>query len=107
MPQCPGKVRPSCSWPLQCPVVTDWCYVTGRLLFLPPQQQYHFDFNLAEKPYESYSGLNVRLRYFVRVTISTRGKNVTRETDFVVQNIQQVFYRDARHASAVSSGWFG
>ena len=53
-------------------------------------QQYRFDFNQAEKPFESYSGLNVRLRYFVRVTISTRGKNVTRETDFVVQNIQQV-----------------
>lgn len=56
----------------------------------PPRQQYRFDFNLAEKPYESYSGLNVRVRYFVRVTISTRGKNVTREMDFVVQNIQQV-----------------
>ncbi|CAM9758908.1 unnamed protein product, partial [Laminaria digitata] len=52
-------------------------------------QQYRFDFNQAEKPFESYSGLNVRLRYFVRVTISTRSKNVTRETDFVVQNIQQ------------------
>ncbi|CAM9983094.1 unnamed protein product, partial [Hapterophycus canaliculatus] len=52
-------------------------------------RQYRFDFNLAEKPYESYSGLNVRLRYFVRVTIATRGKNVTRETEFVVQNIQQ------------------
>ncbi|CAM9468496.1 unnamed protein product [Ectocarpus sp. 6 AP-2014] len=52
-------------------------------------RQYRFDFNLAEKPYESYSGLNVRLRYFVRVTISTRGKNVTKEMDFVVQNIQQ------------------
>lgn len=54
------------------------------------RQQYRFDFNLAEKPYESYSGLNVRVRYFVRVTISTKGKNVTRETDFIVQNIQQV-----------------
>ncbi|CAN0197194.1 unnamed protein product [Scytosiphon promiscuus] len=52
-------------------------------------RQYRFDFNLAEKPYESYSGLNVRLRYFIRVTIATRGKNVTRETEFVVQNIQQ------------------
>lgn len=53
-------------------------------------QQYRFDFNLAEKPYETYSGLNVRLRYFIRVTIATRGKNVTKETEFVVQNIQQV-----------------
>lgn len=65
---------------------------SGRLtrsFSILPLQQYRFDFNLAEKPYESYSGLNVRLRYFVRVTIATRGKNVTRETEFVVQNIQQ------------------
>ena len=36
------------------------------------QQRYAFDLSHAEKPYESYNGLNVRLRYFVRVTV-TRG----------------------------------
>ena len=34
------------------------------------QQRYAFDLSHAEKPYESYNGLNVRLRYFVRVTVT-------------------------------------
>jgi len=52
--------------------------------------QYPFDFSTAEKPYESYLGLNVRLRYFVRVTV-TRGYpsgNLVREQDFIVQVAQ-------------------
>lgn len=52
--------------------------------------QYPFDFSNAEKPYESYNGLNVRLRYFIRVTV-TRGYpsgNVVKEQDFVVQVAQ-------------------
>lgn len=61
-----------------------------RPLSCRASQQFRFDFQSAEKPYESYSGLNVRLRYFVRVTIALRGKNVTQEADLVVQNIQQV-----------------
>ena len=51
----------------------------------PPR--YPFDFSNAEKPYESYNGLNVRLRYFIRVTV-TRGYpsgNLVKEQDFVVQ----------------------
>lgn len=51
--------------------------------------QYPFDFSNAEKPYESYNGLNVRLRYFIRVTV-TRGYpsgNVVKEQDFVVQRV--------------------
>jgi vacuolar protein sorting-associated protein 26 len=51
-------------------------------------KSYPFDFS-TEKPYESYSGLNVRLRYFVRVTISrSYGNNVIEERDFAVQNVQ-------------------
>mmetsp|Transcript_13550 Transcript_13550/g.40367 ORF Transcript_13550/g.40367 Transcript_13550/m.40367 type:complete len:299 (+) Transcript_13550:230-1126(+) len=52
--------------------------------------QYPFDFSNAEKPYESYNGLNVRLRYFIRVTV-TRGQmsgNLIKEQDFVVQVAQ-------------------
>ena len=40
-----------------------------------------FDFSSTEKPYESYLGLNVRLRYFVRVTV-TRGYGGTVACDF-------------------------
>ena len=50
------------------------------------QQRYAFDLSHAEKPYESYNGLNVRLRYFVRVTV-TRGyaSSLIREQEFIVQ----------------------
>ena len=53
------------------------------------QQRYAFDLSHAEKPYESYNGLNVRLRYFVRVTV-TRGyaSSLIKEQEFVVQVAQ-------------------
>ena len=35
-------------------------------------QTFNFDFKNVEKLYESYNGINVKLRYFVRVTISRR-----------------------------------
>jgi len=48
-----------------------------------------FDFASVEKPYESYNGINVRLRYFVRVTISRQyAANLVKEQDFWVQNAQ-------------------
>ena len=48
---------------------------------------YPFDFSSVEKPYESYNGLNVRLRYFIRVTVTrhyTSG-NLIKEEEFLVQ----------------------
>jgi vacuolar protein sorting-associated protein 26 len=77
---------------------------------LTETKSYPFEFS-TEKPYESYrsvflmsiirpqlimaslmnSGLNVRLRYFIRVTISRNyGNSVTKERDFAVQNVQSV-----------------
>jgi len=51
-------------------------------------KNYPFEFN-GEKVHESYSGINVRLRYFVRVTL-TRNYNGSfiKEQDFSVQNVQ-------------------
>lgn len=51
---------------------------------------YPFEFS-TEKPYESYTGINVRLRYFVRVTI-TRNYNgsFSKEQDILVQNISPI-----------------
>jgi vacuolar protein sorting-associated protein 26 len=51
---------------------------------------YPFEFS-TEKPYESYSGLNVRLRYIIRVTI-TRNYNgsISKDQDILVQNISAV-----------------
>lgn len=50
---------------------------------------YPFEFANVEKQHESYNGLNVRLRYFLRVTV-TRGNfsmNTVKEQDFLVQNL--------------------
>jgi len=50
---------------------------------------YPFEFS-TEKPYETYSGMNCRLRYFVRVTMSrTYNNHVVEEKDFAVQNAQK------------------
>jgi len=35
-------------------------------------QQFDFEFKKVEKQYESYQGINVKLRYFIRVTISRK-----------------------------------
>jgi vacuolar protein sorting-associated protein 26 len=47
-------------------------------------QTFDFNFKNIEKQYESYSGINVRLRYFVRVTVSRRMADVIREKDIWV-----------------------
>eukprot|EP01087_Luapelamoeba_hula_P008520 TRINITY_DN2129_c0_g1_i1.p1 TRINITY_DN2129_c0_g1~~TRINITY_DN2129_c0_g1_i1.p1 ORF type:complete len:362 (-),score=105.52 TRINITY_DN2129_c0_g1_i1:94-1179(-) len=58
---------------------------------LTAKQEFTFDFSDAEKQYESYNGINVRLRYFVRFTVK-RGlmANITAEKDIWVHNYQQV-----------------
>jgi vacuolar protein sorting-associated protein 26 len=45
---------------------------------------YDFEFKNVEKQYESYSGINVRLRYFVRVTVSRRMSDMIKEKDIWV-----------------------
>lgn len=47
-------------------------------------QTYDFNFKNVEKQYESYNGINVKLRYFVRVTVSRRMADVIREKDIWV-----------------------
>jgi vacuolar protein sorting-associated protein 26 len=51
-------------------------------------KQYKWKFGAVDKQNETYSGINVRLRYFVRLTVvKNYGMNVTKEVDFVVQNL--------------------
>ena len=51
-------------------------------------EPYPFDFHM-EKPFETYSGFNVKLRYFIRVTISRAyNNNYVTEVDFGVENGQ-------------------
>ena len=47
-----------------------------------------FEFKNNEKQFESYDGLNARLRYFVRVTLTRNyAMNITKEQDFWVENL--------------------
>lgn len=54
---------------------------------LTQNSSYSFEFVNVEKPYESYTGSNVRLRYSLRVTISRRLADVVREVDLVVHTL--------------------
>jgi vacuolar protein sorting-associated protein 26 len=47
-------------------------------------QAFDFEFKNVEKQYESYHGINVKLRYFVRVTISRRLTDIVNEKDIWV-----------------------
>ena len=47
-------------------------------------QIFEFNFKNVEKAYESYNGINVKLRYYVRVLVSRRMADVVREKDIWV-----------------------
>ncbi|KAJ9057962.1 Vacuolar protein sorting-associated protein 26 [Entomophthora muscae] len=47
---------------------------------------YTFEFKNVEKAYESYHGINVKLRYFVRVVISKRISDIVKERDIWVHS---------------------
>ncbi|KIP10783.1 hypothetical protein PHLGIDRAFT_84449 [Phlebiopsis gigantea 11061_1 CR5-6] len=49
-------------------------------------QTFDFLFKNVEKQFESYQGINVKLRYFIRVTISRRMADVTKEKDVWVHS---------------------
>ncbi|OQR76671.1 vacuolar protein sorting-associated protein 26B-like [Tropilaelaps mercedesae] len=46
-----------------------------------------FEFHNVEKPYESYTGANVRLRYFLRVTIVRRLTDTIKELELAVHTL--------------------
>lgn len=48
---------------------------------------YPFEFLNVEKPHEVYVGANVRLRYFLRVTIARRISDIVREVDMAVHTL--------------------
>jgi len=55
---------------------------------LTTDKQYAFEFANVEKAFETYTGTNVRLRYFLRVKITRQyASNITKLVDFAVQNI--------------------
>ncbi|KAF3455222.1 hypothetical protein FNV43_RR05670 [Rhamnella rubrinervis] len=51
------------------------------------KKTYPFEFSSVEMPHESYNGVNVRLRYILKVTISRNYvSNIVESQDFVVRN---------------------
>lgn len=48
---------------------------------------YPFEFSNVEKPFEVYTGGNVRLRYFLRVTIIRRLADIVKELDIAVHTL--------------------
>lgn len=48
---------------------------------------YPFNFENVEKPFEVYVGSNVRLRYFLRVTLVRRISDIVREIDIAVHTL--------------------
>lgn len=48
---------------------------------------FNFEFLNVEKPFESYTGCNVRLRYLLRVTIVKRLSDIVKEKDIVVHTL--------------------
>ncbi|KJH44017.1 vacuolar protein sorting-associated protein 26 [Dictyocaulus viviparus] len=60
---------------------------------LTQNSSFSFEFQNVEKPYESYTGVNVKLRYFLRVTIVRRITDISREMDIIVHTLST--YPDA------------
>merc|ERR1719353_2128758 len=51
-------------------------------------KQYKWKFGAVDKQNETYHGINVRLRYFVRLlVVRPYSSNITKEVDMVVQNL--------------------
>lgn len=54
---------------------------------LTQSETYDFEFVNVEKPYETYTGANVRLRYFLRVSVVRRISDISKELDLAVHTL--------------------
>ena len=54
---------------------------------LTDNMSYDFAFNRVEKQFETYNGINVRVRYFINVVINRNYNRITKEEEFIVYNI--------------------
>ncbi|KAF5900713.1 vacuolar protein sorting-associated protein 26A, partial [Clarias magur] len=69
---------------------------------LTQNRSYDFEFMQVEKPYESYVGANVRLRYFLKVTIVRRLSDLVKEYDLIVH--QLATYPDVNNSIKMEVG---
>lgn len=63
---------------------------------------YDFEFVQVEKPYESYTGANVKLRYFLRFTMVKRLSDLVKEQDIVVHTLSH--YPDQNNSIKMEVG---
>ena len=54
---------------------------------LSKNHTFTFEFLQVDKPYESYTGTNVRLRYFLRVVVARRLSDIVKEHDIAVHTL--------------------
>uniref|UniRef100_A0A1I8ACR0 Vacuolar protein sorting-associated protein 26 n=1 Tax=Steinernema glaseri TaxID=37863 RepID=A0A1I8ACR0_9BILA len=69
---------------------------------LTQNARFRFSFQQVEKPYESYVGANVKLRYFLRVTIIRRITDIVQERDIVVHTLSS--YSDVHSSIKMEVG---
>ncbi|CAH0772598.1 unnamed protein product [Bemisia tabaci] len=69
---------------------------------LTQNTSYPFEFLNVEKPFESYTGSNVRLRYLLRVTIVRRISDTVKELDLVVHTLSS--YPDMNNSIKMEVG---
>eukprot|EP00347_Sterkiella_histriomuscorum_P007696 403347921 len=48
---------------------------------------YDYTFSRVEKPFETYNGINVKLRYFIQVVINRSYNKIIKEEEFVVHHV--------------------
>jgi vacuolar protein sorting-associated protein 26 len=74
---------------------------------LTENKSYPFDFGNIEKVFETYTGANVRLRYFLRARLTRQYlSNVQKTLDFAIQALgsePEVINTDTNHRIAVTS----
>lgn len=56
---------------------------------LSTTKQFNWVFRAVDKPYDSYSGKNVTVRYFVRSTVFFGASSATKEVELLVRNQSQ------------------
>jgi len=64
--------------------------------------EYPFEFLNVEKPYEIYTGVNVKLRYFLKVTIVRRLQDIVKEIDIAVHTLSS--YPDINNSIKMEVG---
>eukprot|EP00800_Vazella_pourtalesii_P021685 TRINITY_DN8169_c2_g1_i1.p1 TRINITY_DN8169_c2_g1~~TRINITY_DN8169_c2_g1_i1.p1 ORF type:complete len:337 (+),score=75.96 TRINITY_DN8169_c2_g1_i1:26-1012(+) len=67
----------------------------GELLQGP--HEFNYEFLHVEKPFETFYGVNVRLRYFLRVVVEKRFANIVKEKPIAVQTLH--FYPETDQSS--------